>query len=214
MPESESRDSAPPTERDNGDGKARAPDARRGSGAGEGEERARGRRGQSASIAEAVAGEEETPGTREQRRAIQRLEPLFDGAMLLIYGVVGLLLLGVAVVALGYALATVPKNLSAGVPGAISALLSELLLVLIVVELLRTILNYIITHTASVRPFLTVAAISSVRRILSIGADLSLNEQKSREDFTRAMVELVAEGFVILVVAISLYLFSRREGHG
>ena len=212
MPESESRDSAPPTERDNGDGRATA--ARRGSGAGEGEERAQSRRGQSASIAEAVAGEEETPGTREQRRAIQRLEPLFDGAMLLIYGVVGLLLLGVAVVALGYALATVPKNLSAGVPSAISALLSELLLVLIVVELLRTILNYIITHTASVRPFLTVAAISSVRRILSIGADLSLNEQKSREDFTRAMVELVAEGFVILVVAVSLYLFSRREGHG
>jgi uncharacterized membrane protein (DUF373 family) len=214
MPEGESRDSAPPAERDNGDGEARAPDARRGSEAGEGDERARARGGQSASIAEAVAGEEETPGTREQRRAIQRLEPLFDGAMLLIYGVVGLLLLGVAVVALGYALATVPKNLSAGVPNAISALLSELLLVLIVVELLRTILNYIITHTASVRPFLTVAAISAVRRILSIGADLSLNEQKSREDFTRAMVELVAEGFVILVVAISLYLFSRREGHG
>src|SRR5438067_11843444 len=169
MPESESRDSAPPTARDNGDGKARAPAARRGSEPGEGEERAQNRRGQSASIAEAVAGEEETPGTYEQRRAIQRLEPLFDGAMLLIYGVVGLLLLGVAVVALGYALATVPKNLSIGVPSAISALLSELLLVLIVVELLRTILNYIITHTASVRPFLTVAAISSVRRILSLG---------------------------------------------
>jgi uncharacterized membrane protein (DUF373 family) len=214
MPESESRDSAPTTERDNRDDKARAPDARRGSEPGEGKERAQSRTGQSASIAEAVAEEEETPGTREQRRAIQRLEPLFDGAMLFIYGVVGLLLLGVALVALGYALATVPKNLAAGVPSAISALLSELLLVLIVVELLRTILNYIITHTASVRPFLTVAAISSVRRILSIGADLSLNEQKSREDFTRAMVELVAEGFVILVVAISLYLFSRREGHG
>src|SRR5919199_2801260 len=96
MPEGESRDSAPPAERDNGDGEARAPDARRGSEAGEGDERARARGGQSASIAEAVAGEEETPGTREQRRAIQRLEPLFDGAMLLIYGVVGLLLLGVA----------------------------------------------------------------------------------------------------------------------
>jgi uncharacterized membrane protein (DUF373 family) len=98
------------------------------------------------------------------------------------------------------------------VPEAISALLSELLLVLIIVEVLRTILTYISTHTTSVRPFLTVAVISSVRRILSIGAELSLAEDQPAEEFRRAMIELGAEGFIILAVAIALYLFSRREG--
>ncbi len=97
-------------------------------------------------------------------------------------------------------------------PHTISALVSELLLVLILVEVLRTILTYISTRTASIRPFLVVAAISSVRRILSVGAELSVAENLPREEFNRAMIELVAESGVILVVAIALFLFSRREG--
>jgi len=164
------------------------------------------------SIADAVAQEEETPGTREQQTWVERLQPIFDGGVLILYIAVGVLLLVVAVAALGYGLATVPKNLQRGVPEAISALISELLLVLIIVEVLRTILTFISTHTTSIRPFLTVAAISSVRRILSIGAELSLVEDMPEEEFRRAMIELGAEGFIILAVAIALFLFSRREG--
>lgn len=131
--------------------------------------------------------------------------------MLLVYIVVGTLLLATAIATLVYALVSTPANLREGVPQAISRLLSELLLVLILTELLRTILTYITEHRASIRPFLSVVAISSVRRILSIGADLSLGEHASSEQFNRAMTELVAEGFIILVAAIALYLFSRRE---
>lgn len=181
----------------------------------EGEEAPRpadGRDGGDPSIAEATAEEEGTPGTREQQRAVERLQPFFEGAVLLVYVVVGFLLLGLAVASLGYALVSVPKNLEKGFPQTISVLVSELLLVLILVEVLRTILTYISTRSASIRPFLVVAAISSVRRILSIGAELSVAEDLSREEFTRAMVELGAEGFVILVAAIALYLLSRREG--
>lgn len=163
------------------------------------------------SIAQAVAREEGTPGTRNQKGLVRRLQPAFEGAMLVIYIAVGALLLATAVGTLGYALVSVPANLREGVPEAISRLLSELLLVLILTELLRTILTYITEHRASIRPFLSVVAISSVRRILSIGADLSLGEQIAGDNFNRAMIELLAEGFIILVAAISLYLFSRRE---
>lgn len=168
--------------------------------------------GDSESIAEALAQEEETPGTREQQRTVDRLQPFFDGGIIALYVVVGVLLLLLAVASLGYALVSIPKNLEQGIPQTISTLLSEILLVLILVEVLRTILTYISTRTTSIRPFLTVAAISSVRRILSIGAELSLVEDIPREKFTFAMVELAAEGFIILIVAIALYLFSRREG--
>lgn len=164
------------------------------------------------SIAEAVAEEEETPGTGAQQDAVGRIEPLFDGAVTALYVAVGILLLGLAVVALGYALYSVPKNLQRGIPATISTLVSEILLVLILVEVLRTILTYISTRTTSIRPFLTVVVISSVRRILSIGAELSLVEDIPREQFTYAMVELAAEALIILVAAIALYLFSRREG--
>lgn len=163
------------------------------------------------SIAQAVAREEGTPGTRSQKGLVRRLQPAFEGAMLLVYIAVGTLLLATAVATLAYALVSMPANLREGVPQAISRLLSELLLVLILTELLRTILTYITEHRASIRPFLSVVAISSIRRILSIGADLSLGEYAAGAQFNQAMVELFAEGFIILVAAIALYLFSRRE---
>ena len=164
------------------------------------------------SVAEAVAEEEGTPGTRGQQRAFGRLEPLFDGATLLLYTAVGVSLAALAVLALGYTLYSVPENLGKGVPAAISALLSELLLVLILVEIIRTIVTFITTRTTSIRPFLTVAIISSVRRILSVGAELSLVEDLPREAFDRAIIEIGVEGGLILVISLSLYLVSRREG--
>lgn len=163
------------------------------------------------SIAQAVAREEGTPGTLYQKGLVRQLQPAFEGAVLVIYIAVGALLLITAIATIGYALVSVPVNLNVNVPSAITKLLSELLLVLILTELLRTILTYITEHRASIRPFLSVVAISSVRRILSIGADLSLGEQVSGENFSRAMTELFAQGFIILVAAISLYLFSRRD---
>lgn len=164
------------------------------------------------SVAAAVAEEEGTPGTRGQQRAFGRLEPLFDGATLVLYTAVGALLAALAALALGYTLYSAPKHLDKGVPTAISALLSELLLVLILVEIIRTIVTFVTTRTSSIRPFLTVAIISSVRRILSVGAELSLVEEMPREDFNRAIIELAAESGLILVVALALFLVSRREG--
>lgn len=164
------------------------------------------------SVAEAVAEEEGTPGTRRQQRIVKRLEPLFDGATLVLYTAVGVLLFLVALAALGYTLYSIPKSLNGGVPKAISTILSELLLVLILVEIIRTIVTFVTTRTSSIRPFLTVAIISSVRRVLSIGAELSLVEDLPREEFDRAMIELAAESGLILIVAVALYLVSRREG--
>lgn len=168
--------------------------------------------GEATSVAEAVAEEEGTPGTREQQRVLGRLEPLFDGVTLGLYVAVGALLAALALLALGYTIYSVPAQLGKGIPEAISALLSELLLVLILVEIVRTIVTFITTRTTSIRPFLTVAIISSVRRILSVGAELSLVEEMPREEFNRAMLELAAEGGLILIVALALFLVSRREG--
>jgi uncharacterized membrane protein (DUF373 family) len=164
------------------------------------------------SVAEAVAEEEGTPGTHGQQRTLGRLEPLFEGATLFLYVAVGALLALLAALALGYTVYSAPEHLGKGVPAAISALLSELLLVLILVEIIRTIVTFITTRTSSIRPFLTVAIISSVRRILSVGAELSLVEEMPRDEFNRALLELAAEGGLILVVSIALFLVSRREG--
>lgn len=165
----------------------------------------------SLSIADAVAEEEGTPGTHQQQYFVGRLEPFFDGATLLLYGIVGILLIVLALAALAYALFSIPKNLAEGIPTTLTKLLSELLLVLILVEIIRTIMTFITTRTSSVRPFLTVAIISSVRRILSVGGELSLTDLRG-DEFNHAIIELGVEGGLILIVALALFLVSRREG--
>lgn len=164
------------------------------------------------SVADAVAEEEGTPGTDRQQRLVRRLEPFFDGGTPFAYAAVAALLFLLTLGSLGYALYEFPGNIGEGVPQAIVNLLGELLLVLILVEIIRTVITFVTTRTSSVRPFLTVAIISSVRRILSIGAELSLVKDLPREEFNRAMIELGAEGGLILVVAVALFLVSRREG--
>lgn len=159
----------------------------------------------------AVAGEEEMPGTPGQRRSAGRLAPLFGGAILLAHVTVGLLLLALAVAALGYAVYTVPQNLRQGAPRAIAALFGEVLLALILVEVIRTVLAAISTRSLSLRPFLTVVVLASVRRILAISAELSLAEDLPEQEFTRAIAELLLDGAIILVAAIAAYLLSRRS---
>jgi len=130
-----------------------------------------------ASIAVATAQEEDaTPSTPRQRRVVAWLEPLFDNVSIGLYVLVALLLLLLTIAALLYAVGTIPENLKGGGANALTSLLSELLLLLILVELIRTIGTFITTRVTSVRPFLTIAIISSVRRILSVSAQLSLED--------------------------------------
>lgn len=165
-----------------------------------------------ASIAVATAQEEDsTPSTSQQRQVITRLEPLFDNVSLGLYVLVAILLLLLTLAALVYALGTIPENLRQGGARALTSLLSELLLILILAELIRTIGTFITTRASSVRPFLTIAIISSVRRILSVSAELSL-EDLSGDQFNQAVIELGVEGGLILTVALALFLVSRREG--
>jgi len=165
-----------------------------------------------ASIAVATAQEEDaTPSTAQQRRTVAWLEPIFDNVSIGLYVLVAVLLLLLTVAALVYALSTIPENLKGGGAKALTSLLSELLLILILVELIRTIGAFITTRASSVRPFLTIAIISSVRRILPISAEFSL-EDLSGDQFNHAITEFGVEGGLILVVAIALFLASRREG--
>jgi len=165
-----------------------------------------------ASIAVATAQEEDTtPSTPGQRRVVAWLEPLFDNVSIGLYVLVAVLLLLLTLAALVYAISTIPENLKSGGAKALTSLLSELLLLLILVELIRTIGTFITTRVTSVRPFLTIAIISSVRRILSVSAQLSL-EDLSGDQFNHAVIELGVEGGLILTVALALFLVSRREG--
>jgi uncharacterized membrane protein (DUF373 family) len=86
-----------------------------------------------------------------------------------------------------------------------------LLLVMIIMEVLRTVLSYIQEHGGSLNPFLFIAAISATRRILAIGAQMSVaGDSLSTDAFHKAMIDLGANAGAILAIALALFLLGKR----
>ncbi|MHB2021411.1 MAG: phosphate-starvation-inducible PsiE family protein, partial [Candidatus Xenobia bacterium] len=86
---------------------------------------------------------------------------------------------------------------------------SDLLLVLIIMEVLGTVRSYLKEGDASVRPFLFIGIISATRGILSIGARLSIAEAVNPDEFHRSMIELAVNAVVILAIGLTI----RVMGH-
>ena len=116
-----------------------------------------------------------------------------------------------------------------GLAPALFTLLSDLLLALIILELLRTVGRFIRKEepgvgVADLTPFLIVGAISATRRLLAVGANLSITESTRAtaeakgsgspavepEHFRQAMIELSVNGGLILAITISLVLIGRH----
>ena len=101
-----------------------------------------------------------------------------------------------------------PTTSQAIVAGAIIKLVSDLLLVLIIMEVLGTVIHYLKSHATSLRPFLFIGIISATRGILSIGARLSV-ETVSLDEFNRSMIELGVNALAILALGITLKLLGK-----
>lgn len=103
---------------------------------------------------------------------------------------------------------SVPPTSQAVVAGAIIKLVSDLLLVLIIMEVLGTVIHYLKSHATSLRPFLFIGIISATRGILSIGARLSV-ETVSTVEFNHSMIELGVNALAILALGITLKLLGK-----
>ncbi len=131
-----------------------------------------------------------------------------------IYAIVGLCFFLASFFALGYTFwdfvsaMIQPHLLPTDVANAIIKLVSDLLLVLIIMEVLGTVIHYLKAHATSLRPFLFIGIVSATRGILSIGARLSV-EHVEGAAFTSAMIELGVSAAVILALGITLKLLGR-----
>ena len=93
--------------------------------------------------------------------------------------------------------------------------INGLLLVLIILEVLGTVRSYLTTGATSLKPFLYIGIISATRRILSIGAQTTLGEATNTTAFNHQMIDLGANGGIVLALAVALFLFGlheRRQG--
>lgn len=91
--------------------------------------------------------------------------------------------------------------------------LSSILFIVIILELLRTILTYLQTHNiqAIMREFVVVGIISSVRKILLVGAESSLKGSKGMEFIQEAAGTLLTI-LGILALIVGLWMLERSFG--
>lgn len=152
-------------------------------------------------------------GQLKRRRAEHRLVPWLQRADILIYALVGVVFVAAALAMLGYSVLSFWSQVGInGFPLAIVELINDLLLVMIIMEVLRTVLSYLEEHGSSLQPFLFIAAISATRRILAIGAKMSIaSDTLTAVRFQQAMIDLGVNAAAILVIVIALYLLSRRN---
>ena len=136
----------------------------------------------------------------------------------LIYAIVGVSFLVGALFALVYSFwdfgikitAAISHSNTTGIATAVIEFISGLLLVLIIMEVLRTVIHYLKSHATSLRPFLFIGIVSATRSILSIGAKLSVGAESGvTPAFQSAMIELGVSAAVILALGITLKLLGR-----
>lgn len=90
-------------------------------------------------------------------------------------------------------------------------LVNDLLLVIILLELFRTIIRFLQTDVITLEPFLNIGIIASVRRILTAGAELAHLSDISQEYFDRYLMDIGLNVLVVLVLTIAAYLVRKGQ---
>jgi len=89
---------------------------------------------------------------------------------------------------------------------AVLALVHDLLLVIILLELFRTIINFLKTKIITLEPFLYICIIASTRRILTTGAQIGSMEDLTDQVFHRYLLDLGANVLVIVALVVAVYM--------
>jgi len=150
---------------------------------------------------------EEAPGVARLREQIARVFAYVEDVMYV--GLAALLALS-ALVLLGATALTLGRSVvGGGLPGSIVGLLDQLLLVLLIVELLYTVHVSFREHVLTAPPFLLVALIAAVRRILVLTAEAKTVGRP--EAFRETILELALLTGMALSLVICLYLLHTRD---
>lgn len=130
----------------------------------------------------------------------------------IVYVGLGVLLAGAAVVLLADGAAMFWRTLVAGgLPAHVIDLLDRILLILMIAEILYTVQVSLREHALIPEPFLVVALIAGVRRVLVLTAEFADLLERGEQAFTSAMIELGLLTAMILILVVSLMLLRRRS---
>jgi uncharacterized membrane protein (DUF373 family) len=129
----------------------------------------------------------------------------------IVYISLGLLLGGSALALLVSGAVSLGSHIVTGtLPDNIIALLDQVLLVLMIVEILYTVQVSFREHVLAPEPFLVIALIAATRRILVLTAEFARLLEQGEGPFRNAMLELGVLTVLIVTLVVSLRLLRTR----
>jgi phosphate starvation-inducible membrane PsiE len=121
-----------------------------------------------------------------------------------------LLVLGMLIFAHSWFVFVVDATQKTGMLVAGLQLLNNLLLVIILLELFRTVVRFLQTEILALEPYLAVGIIACTRRILTGSAELSHMPEVTDELFNRYLMDVGVNVAVIMVLIIAVFLVRKR----
>jgi len=123
----------------------------------------------------------------------------------LLHGFLGIILFVIAVLAAGYSLWRLIDTRPFFPTGMIQGI-NDTLFVVIILEIMRTVIVRFTDGIFQLDNFLIIGVIAAVRHILTVGASLTLDQEKSRELFNRALIEMGVNTGIVLALVFALFL--------
>jgi uncharacterized membrane protein (DUF373 family) len=117
----------------------------------------------------------------------------------------------VGMLVFGYSWVAYVQSVNEAFLPATITLLNDLLFVIILLELFRTVLGFLQSDRIRLEPFLHVGIIASVRRILTAGAEFSHQDTVPEEIFHHYLLDMSLHVIVILVLMVALYLHRKTD---
>jgi uncharacterized membrane protein (DUF373 family) len=121
-----------------------------------------------------------------------------------------LLILGMLIFAHSWFVFVVSAADKTGLLPAGLKLLNDLLLVIILLELFRTVVRFLQTEVLTLEPYLAVGIIACTRRILTASAELSHMPQVTDDQFYRYLMDVGVNVAVIMVLIIAVFIVRKR----
>jgi uncharacterized membrane protein (DUF373 family) len=89
-------------------------------------------------------------------------------------------------------------------------LLNDLLLVIILLELFRTVIRFLQTEVLDLEPYLAVGIIACTRRVLTASAELSHQLNITETQFYQYIMDVGLNVTVIMVLVVGVFLVRKR----
>lgn len=96
-------------------------------------------------------------------------------------------------------------------PNAVIQSVNDLLFVIIVLEILRTVIGRFSDGSYQLENFLIIGVIASVRSILTVGATLTLGSEISDNKFDRLIKELIVSAIITLILVSALFISKQTR---